>query len=315
VWRGAEGPVATCVPRDGSNLVEWRHNLVGDIRGGGAINDDLVVSHSTSLFENGFITYGEADCKSEFFMEGHPNEVYARKKIAYAALPDGKTTLTLQIAIAKRRTYIDSIKGLHLNIPNDIYNGMSRTYYTDQGVFEVKNAVNIEGLQRLYVEGLGIVALNGSLTLFHPAERQVEITKRACHDTRDSGGILWCDEILTVKRVEKMWVEKDEILYDDVIALICGSEDDTINLQRHARPVHLGPDIRAAVARGADKKDYIMLFNISQSEKEVQIDSGNPDHYLIDLASLENVHSKDNSFYIRVPASTAKIYCCAGIGE
>ena len=52
----------------------------------------------------------------------------------FAALPDDATTIVLQRAVnPERRTFLASSKGLFLQIPNDIFNGNQRTYYTEEG--------------------------------------------------------------------------------------------------------------------------------------------------------------------------------------
>ena len=46
---------------------------------------------------------------------------------------DGATTVTIQYARAVRHCHLLRVKGLHLNIPNDLFNGYRRDYAGDGG--------------------------------------------------------------------------------------------------------------------------------------------------------------------------------------
>jgi len=48
--------------------------------------------------------------------------------IAFAALPDGQTAVVLQRARAPHRAHLEEVKGLHLPVPNDVYNGHVRHF-------------------------------------------------------------------------------------------------------------------------------------------------------------------------------------------
>ncbi|MFA5561709.1 MAG: hypothetical protein WDA00_03635 [Eubacteriales bacterium] len=305
-WRGAEGAVATCLPRDGSGLAEWRHNLVGEIGGMGALSQETLLWHNTRWFDGGFLTYGESLCRSEMYLEGQADENIATKRIAYAALPDGKTVLTIQRATAQTRAYIHHVKGLCLQIPNDIFNGMSRRYLTDRGPVEIGGEALVSDLKRLSVGGLGVGAVTGTLSVYHPPVRQIGLSKTRWQDYRELPGSLWCDEILTTARLTPHWIDRGEVLYDDAVVLVCGSEAELTAVQQGARMPAAGESVRAVQLTGTDGQVYLLLCNLSDEDRQVRPDLPGG-RALVNLCTAERV-SGGRDMSVRLPGNTAVLY-------
>ncbi len=128
-WLAAEGPQGLCLPADGSDLAEWRYNLAGRIQGTGVLNEYQTVSHAHRMFEGGFVTWGKAlACSGELLAEQQSRDVLAVSQTVFAALPDDCTVIALQYARTVTRSYISSVRGLLLHVPNDVFNGSRRTY-------------------------------------------------------------------------------------------------------------------------------------------------------------------------------------------
>lgn len=128
-WLAAERPQGLCLPAYGSDLAEWRYNLAGRIQGTGVLNEYQTVSHAHRMFEGGFVTWGKAlACSGELLAEQQSRDVLAVSQTAVAALPDDCTVVALQYAKTVTRSYISSVRGLLLHVPNDVFNGSRRTY-------------------------------------------------------------------------------------------------------------------------------------------------------------------------------------------
>ncbi len=128
-WLAAEGPQGLCLPADGSDLAEWRYNLAGRIQGTGVLNEHQTVSHAQCMFEGGFVTWGKTlACSGELLAEQQSRDVLAVAQTAFAALPDDCTVVALHYAKTVTRSYISSVRGLLLHVPNDVFNGSRRTY-------------------------------------------------------------------------------------------------------------------------------------------------------------------------------------------
>jgi len=67
-------------------------------------------------------------------LEGGPTAI---RRYLYA-LPDDQGMVILQRARVFARTGLSEVKGLFLQIPNDLFNGNRRTYASEAGVFELE---------------------------------------------------------------------------------------------------------------------------------------------------------------------------------
>jgi hypothetical protein len=133
-WRAAEAPQGLCLPPDRSDLAEWCENLGGRVAVAGEQGKRTVLTHSQKLFHGGFITTGTmADSTKAYFAEGWTSQEPVAHKLAVVALPDERTMVILEHCRVHTRTYLREIKGLKLNVPNDLFNGFRRVYTTQAG--------------------------------------------------------------------------------------------------------------------------------------------------------------------------------------
>jgi hypothetical protein len=95
-----------------------------------------LLHYTIETFEGGFATCGAVmegvDVRVD---EGAQCTDQAVTHLAFVALPDGRTCVGLQLVIAAddRLGYLVELKGLHLNVANDCFNGFRRTIYSASG--------------------------------------------------------------------------------------------------------------------------------------------------------------------------------------
>ncbi|HQD39939.1 MAG: hypothetical protein GX766_08920 [Firmicutes bacterium] len=299
VWEAAQPPQGLCLPAEASNLAEWRTNLAGQIMGLGTFNQQEVVSHQEKLFPGGFLTWGKTDFHSlRMSAEGQPGEITAHQQLVFAALPDDATTIVLQRAVnPERRTFLASSKGLFLQIPNDIFNGNQRTYYTEEGKIVLPGFGSSEELfdlrsSWLNVEDkLSVIGLYGadSLSIYRSGRRQVGLKPHwdctRC-DNSTTGGQLFADEICFPGKVDLHVLDPGEVIYDLAVVLQAGTshEETKANLNKYARLSTHHPLLRALLVEGADGRSYLLMVNFA-SEKVTLNQLSLPDGKAVDLVT------------------------------
>jgi len=146
-WRAAEGPMGLCLPPDDGHLAEWKANLTGEVHllGAEGRKTKRVEAQAIRSFPGGFLTVGRmAECPVQNLSEGWSNEEgWITHHLAFAALPDGHTTVRLELAsLSERRAILDAVMGVKLEVPNDLFNRRERVYH---GAFGRKIVAAHEG--------------------------------------------------------------------------------------------------------------------------------------------------------------------------
>lgn len=273
VWRSAEPAQGLCLPPNDSSFAEWRQNLTGSVRGLGGLQRERVLEHQETMFPGGFLTYGKTRCMStNFIAEGQADDCQAVKTIAYAALPDDATILCIQSATAENRTVIRTVKGLQLNIPNDIFNHCVRSYRYEGG--EILLHGGERGRQGLIPAGRWVcadgkvgaaVAAGESLQLLRPGRRQIPLINQG-RDTRDDNGNLYCDELLSVYREGNRWYDRGELIYTTAFAAAVGSAQQIKALCDSLTVPPLPEGVQGIAATGRDGQRYLLICNLSAKE-------------------------------------------------
>lgn len=278
VWRSAEPAQGLCLPAGDSSFAEWRQNLTGSLRGLGGIQREEVLSHEEALFPGGFLTWGKTRCVStNFIAEGQANDYQAVKTIAFAALPDDATILCVQSAAAENRTVIRSVKGLLLNIPNDIFNGHVRRYQHENGEALLHGsdrgcAGKLSAGRWLCADKtLGAAVPAGeSLQLLRPGRRQIPLINQG-RDTRDDNGTLYCDELLSFHQEGNRWYDRGEPIYTTAFACAVGTADEIRTLCEGLETPVLPEGIRGIAARGRDGRKYLLICNLSGGDRSCEM--------------------------------------------
>jgi hypothetical protein len=346
-WLAAEGPQGLCLPADGSDLAEWRYNLAGRIQGTGVSNEYQTVSHAQHMFEGGFVTWGKAlACSGELLAEQQSRDVLAVAQTAFAALPDDCTVVALQYAKTVTRSYISSVRGLLLHVPNDVFNGSRRTYRYGESetVLEGagggermgtvrRNGTNpVDGAEQrintgsrwLNVDGrLGVVQAYGNepLTLYRPGRRQIGLKHRHQSDTL---GMLYADEICSPFWDSLRDVPPDTVLVDTGFAVLAGcGPQETRKLAEGggcAAVVEVGAAeaVRVMLVKGADGLRYLLAANFGEEGAcaEVRLPTGiTPAALLRDLATSSGVPLTGGSVTLVLPAGEARLYVVEEAGR
>ncbi len=293
VWEAAEKPQGLCVPPSRSDMAEWRTNLFAKISGTGLNNSNELISHSESVFDGGFVTCGSANVKSwQQIGEGQPDDILGTQQIVYAALPDDTSVICLQYMETLHRVYIDSIKGLYLNMPNDIFNDKTRSYFSAEGARELKGCSGKEEILELDSNWLNVdnclsvaTVYGGNISIFRPGKRQVSIRQK-----ERAGGFLYADEICCpcVKGLKDY--EGGEVIVDTGFVIQSGvtseqTEKFVSNGNLKTLKGELPVKTRAVSVVGADGAEYILVANfgkedaiitleISGKEKAVELATG-----------------------------------------
>ncbi|MDH7569278.1 MAG: hypothetical protein QHJ73_06800, partial [Armatimonadota bacterium] len=178
-WRAREAPQGLCLPPQSGHLAEWCENLGGRVRLLGAEGARVVERHAQRSFPGGFLTTGTmVDSPRAVLPEGWVATEKARHHLAAAALPDDRTMLVLEYCQIEPRTYLAEVKGLKLNVPNDLFNGYLRTYRSAVGDLCIRGDApeRVIDLGRWVCveDAVGVVGLYGAdaLSLYQAGHRR-----------------------------------------------------------------------------------------------------------------------------------------------
>ena len=276
VWNAAEPPQGLCLPAHGSDLAEWQGNLAGRVSGLGLINAATVQRHQETPFAGGFVTCGRLRWKSEkLYAEGEPDVETAVEDLAVAALPDGVTLVGLQRCRTLYRVFLNEVKGLLLQVPNDVFNGGQRAYSWGAGGTTLRGR---DGHASTWApaggwlcvdDRLGVVALyGGALTLLHPAEPRITIKAYPWQaHTRIAGGFLFVDQVCMVCVDALQSYDAGTTLFDVGFALLAGAAADETARSAAAQgqsQIDTGLDeVRAVRVLGADGVVYVLVANFA----------------------------------------------------
>jgi hypothetical protein len=277
-WISSPRVQGLCLPPDKSDMAEWWENLTGQIRTYGLKNYQEVLDHKEQIFDGGFLTYGKTQVVSDGFTEGQGQLITAINRLVYAALPDDKTVVGIQYATNCYHNYFESIKGLNLNMPNDLYNDNMRTYYYKEGYQCLRGPSGEERIWRiasnwLNVDNcLGVIKLYGDdkITLYSPGKRQIGLSSTVGSDL----GFLHVDHICFPFIKDARGVPPEEVLYD--IGYIIRSGDSAYETSNYAAKLIGGKvksscNVRAVMVPGEDGAVYLLVVNITDNLVNAEI--------------------------------------------
>jgi len=177
-WRAHGLTQGMCQPPDDGHLAEWHQNLTGVVRmqgddgiiRGGQTTHRRLERQRIETFDGGFLTYGAVTEGLDLAIdEGWRGEQPALHQIVFVALPDGRTVVGLEhCRTLENRCYLAELKGLHLNVPNDLYNGFRREISVSRRTLSLVSPPDEEELLGLgstwaSVDGrVGVVGLYGA---------------------------------------------------------------------------------------------------------------------------------------------------------
>ncbi len=284
-WCAAQRPQGMCLPPDASSMAEWRTNLAGRITGMGLLTIARVAAHTETPFPGGFVTCGKVILRSRtHYAEGESDLDIATSELAFAALPDDRTIVGLQRARPIHRVYLREVKGLFLQIPNDLFNGYAREYHSARGIRRLAGCPGSRETlfpgEWLNVDGrLGVRALYGGkdLVLCRADRRRITIRSGSWEQhALLAGGELYVDEIcLGAWKDEPCVYEAGEDLYDLGFVVQANVSPAETGLGEPDGPCAGPPGVltahtslRAVRIIGADGVAYLFAANFGDREIE-----------------------------------------------
>lgn len=278
-WRAAEPPQGLCLPPSASSMAEWRGNLSGRVLGLGMLNECRCKPGQTASFAGGFATCGQVVVHTEqHAAEGETPEDVAWIDLACVALPDDRSVVVLQRAHVHGRTWLREVKGLFLQIPNDIFNGLHRTYRHVGGQLVCAGCPGRGETRPIPGDWLGIddclsvVRVYGpGLSLNRPATRQITIRpSRYQPHTERAGGHLYADELCCGCHTGIQAHDAGSELFDLGVVLLAGVDaTETAAFLRATPPTacaDLPTALRGVQVTGADGQSYHVIANFGDEE-------------------------------------------------
>jgi|GEM_PF-218052 len=337
-WRAFGLTQGMCLPPDDSHLAEWESNLVGQIEFAADPHPAhpkpppgrRLIGYQSKTFDGGFITCGSLIEGAEVELaEGWTGRDLATHYIAFAALPDGRTVVGLElIRLGKARVLVRSVKGLHLNLPNDFYNGFARTLATEAErshlgctrpeLVEGRTAHASPSSAGGGVPGPGRIPAR-LLTLTSPAGRNEVIslggrwanvdgrlgvigiygaeTLAVSRSAARRGGAyrsLYVDEICWPCCETPAWADAGATVLDAGWAVLSGADAAAMRglaSDARTRPLALGqPLARGVAVVGADSQTYCVVANFSPAALHIPIMAlAEDDEAITDIAARARV--------------------------
>jgi hypothetical protein len=186
----------------------------------------------------------------------------------------------MQRAKTVNRTYLQTVKGLLCNIPNDIFNGKQRTYRTEtgelllEGCHEQAEVLNLNGDWVNVDNRLNIEKIYGEdeLAIRRPGQRQIIMFKGSDAAGERAGGSLYCDEICSPCITERRPYEADTLLFDSGFAIRVGptSEQSLTPLPAQALETGNG-ELKALSVTDINGKSYLIAANFGTSAQSLTV--------------------------------------------
>jgi hypothetical protein len=314
-WRAFGLAQGTCQPPDDPHLSDWEGNLAGRVE---FVSDHRpeqpperrLLSWWGESFEGGFVTSGALVEGAEVTLaEGWRGRDLAVHHLAFAALPDERTVVGLELCRAgASRVCLRAVKGLHLNLANDLYNDFQRVLAAAGGDLLLRSPADRAGgvglgSTWLSVEGrLGVVGVYGSAEL--AVHRSTE---------RRGGrlGSLHVEEICWPLQEGPRWFDPGKTVFDVGWAVLSSADAEATRrcaADPRTRRLELeGGNLRALSVAGGDGRQYLMIANFGDRAAELRLDLlAAPDAVFRDVVSGEARGAEDGGL-LEIPPGRAAL--------
>ena len=274
-WRAQQRAQGVCQPPDDGHLAEWDLNLAGRVEFLSAEpNRRGLDGFHIDTFDGGFVTCGCVIEGNKIVLpEGWRADESARHWIAFAALPDGHSVVGLQrCRTADRRTYLAEVKGLHLNVPNDLYNEFCRALTTARGSFSLEAGPQYDGVLNLSSRWANVDGRIGAIGLYGADGLAVH---RAPHRRGGPYRSLYVDELCWGCAIGTRAVDAGTTILDaGWMVLASAAPDQTRRLAEanaEAAIDGLPPEVRGVHVVGFDGRSYVVVANLGDADAEVPV--------------------------------------------
>ncbi|MGE9291665.1 MAG: hypothetical protein ACQKBT_11775 [Puniceicoccales bacterium] len=272
-WRAHNLAQGLCLPPQEGNRAEWEYNLGGLIEfshhphpthAGPLKPHRRIGDYTVEDFPGGFSTCGQViEGTNLNLAESWSGTDSSILHTAFAALPDDHTVVGLHFArMGDRRGYVASIKGLHLNIPNDLYQNHQLALTTASGKISLRSPAHKEEILPLqsdwaHLPGpIGVVGIYGAdhLSLDRPSDRNAGAIRS-----------LLSESLCFPLRKGPIRFEAHEVILDAGWMVISGKSSEStrsIAEQKLARSIPCpDPSLRAIRVPGQDGRSYVFVAN------------------------------------------------------
>jgi len=271
-WRAHGLAQGTCQPPDDGHLAEWQGNLGGYIRflgdpgvfRGGRTPYRRLADYRIETFEGGYATSGAVvEGVGVQLEEGYRRDESALHQIAFVALPDGHTVVGLEhCRTVDQRTYVAEVKGLHLNLPNDLYNEFQRQLATAEGEVILRSPPERDHVVELHGQGVNIEGGGGVVGLYGAEQLVVDRSAQ-----RRGGRLrsLHVDEICYHCALGTRSIDPGQVILDVGWAVLSSTNgEETARFAESYTTLPLedsSSDVRGVRVRGLDGRDYVVVAN------------------------------------------------------
>lgn len=274
-WRAYGLAQGTCQPPGDGNLAEWSGNLMGKVD---FIDLDpkqerrALIAHDQAGFAGGFVTWGRlalgCGCR---VVEGWDaaKTGQAVHHLAFAALPDDRTVLAIEVVrVGALHAQVKAARALHLNLPNDCFNGMERRLETAHGALTL-HAAEADGVTALdsrwaqLAPGLACIGLTGGSTLSIDRSR---IRRGGAYRS------LHVEEIGWGAWSGLRHAKPGEVLLDASWLVRCGGDAADAARCAELNPaaaLPTGPDVRAVRVVLPDGRRFVLALNLADVPSEI----------------------------------------------
>jgi hypothetical protein len=271
-WRSALPAQGMCQPPADGHLAEWERNLTGHVAFLGEnpdVKQRALIGYRMEAFAGGFWTAGSFHEGMDASLgEGWRGTELARHHLAFVALPDGHSILGIEYAvIGATRACVKRAGGLHLNLPNDLFNNFTRKIESSSEQLTLARHAASEGdvsipADRIILDGrIGVAGIYGGsgFQIVRPEQRTAGRFRSLFVETLFYGG-----------REEAFIAEAGEIVIDAAWQVASHAETleketflNHLPASRVAWPVSHG---RAVQVTGLDQQLYRLFVNFGETD-------------------------------------------------
>ncbi len=285
-WRWRHSPGGMCLPAGRSDMAEWGDryyaSLLGQVSGTGDINNYLPDADkgpgkpSTAflrrLGDAGFVTAGEVLQESLNPQgEGESGKLILTRRNAVFALPDDRTMIGFQLALARMDGFIRRLCAPGLLVPNDIFNGDARRIRFEGGSQLLRSRPGRDALIETgsawaaVDNSLALVALYGGSTvrIARTAARQMAVNGKPALTS------LYVETLCTVFDASIRHVTEGDVVLDAGFVVLAGPR--IAEAARTLRPARLDDGrgfVRAARVRDAAGGEWLAAANLGAEPAE-----------------------------------------------
>ncbi|HCD35368.1 MAG TPA: hypothetical protein DER01_23400 [Phycisphaerales bacterium] len=314
-WHASGLGQAMCQPPDDGNIAEWSSNLCSVVKFMGDKTDiqELHPPHrdlehfQIDGFEGGFATLGRIrEGVNIEVKEGWRSTQLATLQQAFIALPDGQTLIGMHhCRTGESRSYPTLIQGMHLNLPNDLYNGYQRTLSTPEDQLTLATETRHDHVVDLNCTWVNIDHRIGVVGVYGANQLCIDRTIKRRGGPYQS---LHVDELCYgYQNGADNGVSPYSMILD--IGFVIGSNINTQDTQELAKKTthKTDGDLRTMQVLGADGRMYVACANFGVGTRTVPTGPFWPSTIdAINLVTGEKVTPDDRSFTI--PGSSAAVY-------